>query len=84
MTSHNSKISQFYKFWSFSKISLVLSATTSPNNLVAIVLLGYCLARYGIQLVSHSLIRSGLDIAYDKSSAKQVNLINFCLFQRSV
>ena len=38
MTRHQK--GQFYKFWSFSKISLILSASTPPNYLVVIVLLG--------------------------------------------
>ena len=31
---------QFYKFWSFLEISLILSASTPPTYLVVIVLLG--------------------------------------------
>ena len=34
MTRLYSKIGQFYKFWSFSKISLILSASTPPSYLV--------------------------------------------------
>ena len=40
MTRLCSKIGQFYKFWSFSKINLLLLFSTDPNSLVVIVLLG--------------------------------------------
>ena len=40
MTRLYSKIGQFYKYWSFSKIRLILSVSTTPNDLVVIVLLG--------------------------------------------
>ena len=40
VTSHISKIGQFYKFWPFSKTSLKLSASTPPSYVVAFVLLG--------------------------------------------
>ena len=40
MTRLLSKMSQFYKFWSFSKTSLILSASTPPSYLVVNGLLG--------------------------------------------
>ena len=42
MTRLYNKIGKFYKFWSFSKTSFILSVSTPPINLVVIVLLGIC------------------------------------------
>ena len=68
MLHNNSKIGQFYKFSSLSKINLILSASAPPSYLVVNgLLVTYTIARYGMQLVRHSLVRSGLDIACDKS-----------------